>query len=154
MEQTKNGAWFSPFPPLRLQVNLQRMDRNAVHPPGISHRWSASRCLVATEGHLESARKFLNGISFHPRGGLLPFFQSSCEPARRGQTGPSCGVDKMYVRVKGNWSNLSLDTDGNLVDSWLSEKRNGEAAQQFSKGGQLWRRYASCWSSFWCSLPL
>ncbi|GLV55930.1 hypothetical protein KDH_27740 [Dictyobacter sp. S3.2.2.5] len=44
-------------------------------------------------------------------------------------------VDETYVKVKGTWCYLyrTIYTDGNLVDSHLSEKRDMEAAQQFFK---------------------
>jgi putative transposase len=53
---------------------------------------------------------------------------------RRGQAGQSWYVDETYVRVKGKWCYLyrAIDADGNLVDSRLSEKRDMDAAKQFS----------------------
>jgi transposase-like protein len=43
--------------------------------------------------------------------------------------------DAMRVKVKGKWWHLyrATDSDGNLVDSRLSEKRDVETAQQFFK---------------------
>ena len=54
---------------------------------------------------------------------------------RCGQTGQSWYGDETYVKVRRKWCYLSLaiDTDGNLVDSRLSAKRDREAAQQFFK---------------------
>jgi transposase-like protein len=45
--------------------------------------------------------------------------------------GSSWYVDETYIRVKGKWCYLyqAIDSDGNLVDSMLSEKRDMEAAQ-------------------------
>ena len=44
-------------------------------------------------------------------------------------------MDETDVKVKGKWCYLyrAVDTDGNLVDSRLSEKRDMEAAQRFFK---------------------
>ncbi|GHP00316.1 hypothetical protein KSF_103630 [Reticulibacter mediterranei] len=42
---------------------------------------------------------------------------------------------RTYVKVKGKWCYLyrAIDSDGNLIDSRLSEKRDMEAAKQFFK---------------------
>lgn len=52
---------------------------------------------------------------------------------RRGQAGQSWYVDETYVKVRGKWWYLyrAIDTDGHLVASRLSEKREREVAQQF-----------------------
>ena len=65
--------------------------------------------------------------------GLLHVLQISCEPARRGQAGRSWYVDETSLKVHGKWCYLyrAIDSDGNLVDSRLSEKRNMEAAKEF-----------------------
>jgi putative transposase len=54
---------------------------------------------------------------------------------RQGQAGRSWYVDETYVNVKGKWCYLyrTIDCDGNLVDSMLSEKRGMEAANRFFK---------------------
>jgi len=66
---------------------------------------------------------------------FAPLLAEQLRTKRRGQAGQSWYVDETYIKVKGNWCYLyrAIDTDGNLVDSRLSEKRNMEAAQQFFK---------------------
>jgi putative transposase len=66
---------------------------------------------------------------------LGPLLAEHLRTKRHGQAGPSWYVDETYIRVKGKWCYLyrAIDTDGNLVDSRLSEKRDMEAAQQFFK---------------------
>lgn len=52
---------------------------------------------------------------------------------RRGQAGTSWEVDETYLKVHGKWCEWyrAIASDGNLVDSRLSEKRNREAAKPF-----------------------
>jgi transposase-like protein len=52
---------------------------------------------------------------------------------RHGQAGRSWYVDETYIKVHGKWCYLyrAIDSDGNLVDSRLSEKRDMDAAKQF-----------------------
>lgn len=42
-------------------------------------------------------------------------------------------MDETYLKVRGKWCYLyrAIDTDGNLVDSQLSEKRDMDAARRF-----------------------
>ena len=64
---------------------------------------------------------------------FAPLIAEQLRTKRRGQAGRSWYVDETYVRVKGKWCYLyrTIDADGHLVDSRLSEKRDLEAAQQF-----------------------
>ena len=66
---------------------------------------------------------------------FAPLITEQLRIKRRGRAGQSWCVDETYVRVKGKWCYLyrAIDTDGNLVDSRLSEKRDMEAAQRFFK---------------------
>lgn len=66
---------------------------------------------------------------------FAPLIAEHVRTKRHGQAGKSWYVDETYVRVKGKWCYLSraIDTDGNLVASRLSEKRDMEAAQVFFK---------------------
>jgi hypothetical protein len=63
-------------------------------------------------------------------------FQSNCEPNDADKQGSRAWYgDETYGKVRGKWWYLyrAIDTDGNLVDSRLSEKRDREAVQQFFK---------------------
>lgn len=64
---------------------------------------------------------------------FAPLITEQLRTRRRGQAGISWHVDETYVKVHGKWCYLyrAIDSDGNLVDSRLSEKRNMEAAQEF-----------------------
>ncbi len=66
---------------------------------------------------------------------FAPLIAEQLRAKRRGQAGPSWYVDETYVNVKGKWCYLyrTIDQDGNLVDSLLSEKRDLEAAKRFFK---------------------
>jgi transposase-like protein len=66
---------------------------------------------------------------------FAPLISNQLRTKRRGQAGISWYVDETYLKVHGKWCYLyrAIDHDGNLVDSLLSEKRNMEAAQQFSQ---------------------
>jgi transposase-like protein len=66
---------------------------------------------------------------------FAPLITEQLRTKRCGQAGQSWYVDETYVKVRGKWCYLyrAIDTDGNLVDSRLSEKRDMEAAQQFFK---------------------
>jgi transposase-like protein len=64
---------------------------------------------------------------------FAPLLAEQLRTKRRGQAGRSWYVDETYLKVHGKWCYLyrAIDSDGNLVDSRLSEKRNMEAAKQF-----------------------
>ena len=66
---------------------------------------------------------------------FAPLLAEQLRTKRRGQAGRSWYVDETYIKVKGKWCYLyrAIDSDGNLVDSQLSEKRDMEAAQRFFK---------------------
>jgi transposase-like protein len=66
---------------------------------------------------------------------FAPLIAAQLRIKRHGRAGQSWYVDETYVKVHGKWCYLyrAIDTDGNLVDSRLSEKRDMEAAQQFFK---------------------
>ena len=52
---------------------------------------------------------------------------------RHGKSGPKWHVDPTYIRVEGRWCYLyrAIDKAGNLVDVYLSDVRDQEAAAQF-----------------------
>lgn len=64
---------------------------------------------------------------------FAPIFAQQLRAGRKGKVNSSWYVDETYIRVKGKWCYLyrAIDSDGNLVDSMLSEKRDMEAAQVF-----------------------
>ncbi|MFL5629076.1 MAG: IS6 family transposase [Ktedonobacteraceae bacterium] len=64
---------------------------------------------------------------------FAPLIADQLRTKRRGQAGRSWYVDETYITVHGKWCYLyrAIDGDGNLVDSWLSEKRDMDAAKQF-----------------------
>jgi putative transposase len=64
---------------------------------------------------------------------FAPLIADQLRIKRCGQAGKSWSVDETYLKVHGKWCYLyrAIDSDGNLVDSRLSEKRNMEAAKQF-----------------------
>ncbi|GHO41871.1 hypothetical protein KSX_00340 [Ktedonospora formicarum] len=66
---------------------------------------------------------------------FAPLLAEQLRTKLRGQAEWSWYVDETYVKVKGKWCYLyrAIDTDGNLVNSRLNEKRDMEAAQQFFK---------------------
>src|SRR2546423_639923 len=66
---------------------------------------------------------------------FAPLMADQLRAGRRGQAGQSWYVDETYVKVHGKWCYLyrAIDSDGNLVDSRLSEKRDMEAAKRFFK---------------------
>jgi transposase-like protein len=66
---------------------------------------------------------------------FAPLITEQLRTKRRGHAGLSWYVDETYIKVRGKWCYLyrAIDTEGNLVDSRLSEKRDMEAAQMFFK---------------------
>jgi putative transposase len=64
---------------------------------------------------------------------FAPLIANQLRTKRRGQAGQSWYVDETYIKVGGKWCYLyrAIDHEGNLVDSWLSEKRDMNAAKQF-----------------------
>ncbi len=71
---------------------------------------------------------------------FAPLMADQLRTKRRGRAEISWYVDETYVNVKGKWCYLyrTIDRDGNLVDSMLSEKRDMEAAKRFFKQAALW----------------
>ncbi|MEX0136694.1 IS6 family transposase [Bacillus nitratireducens] len=51
------------------------------------------------------------------------------------QTNSSWRVDETYIKVKGQWMYLyrAVDTEGNMIDFYLSKSRNHKAAKRFFK---------------------
>jgi transposase-like protein len=66
---------------------------------------------------------------------FAPLIAEQLRTKRRGQAGTSWYVDETYIKVHGKWCYFyrAIDSDGNLVDSMLSEKRDMEAAKRFFK---------------------
>ncbi|GHO99859.1 hypothetical protein KSF_099070 [Reticulibacter mediterranei] len=66
---------------------------------------------------------------------FAPMIADQLRTKRCGQAGTSWYVDETYLKVCGKWCYLyrAIDSDGNLVDSRLSEKRDLDAAKQFFK---------------------
>jgi putative transposase len=66
---------------------------------------------------------------------FAPLISGQLRAKRRGQAGRSWYVDETYIKVHGKWCYLyrAIVSDGNLVDSRLSEKRDRDVAQPFFK---------------------
>jgi transposase-like protein len=64
---------------------------------------------------------------------FAPLFVEELRNKRRNKLGKVWHVDETYVRVKGKWCYLyrGIDAAGDLVDVWLSETRDLEAAKAF-----------------------
>ena len=62
---------------------------------------------------------------------LAPVLCETLRKHRRGRVGPSWYSDETYLKVKGRWVYLyrAIDRDGNLVDVYLSERRDRAAAE-------------------------
>src|ERR687895_806520 len=69
---------------------------------------------------------------------FAPLLTERLRAKRRGKAGWSWYVDETYIRVHGRWCYLyrTIDRDGNLVDSLLSETRDRKAAQRFLRGAR------------------
>jgi putative transposase len=61
---------------------------------------------------------------------LAPLLTDALRKRRKGKAGRSWYVDETYIKVAGQWQYLyrAIDRDGNLVDVYLSETRDQEAA--------------------------
>jgi transposase-like protein len=64
---------------------------------------------------------------------LASLLTDALRQRRRGKTGRSWYVDETYLKVSGRWQYLyrAIDSDGNLVDVYLSASRNQVAAEAF-----------------------
>jgi transposase-like protein len=64
---------------------------------------------------------------------FAPLIADHLRKKRYGQAERSWYVDETYIRVHGKWCYLyrAIDSEGNLVDSRLSEKRDRDAAKRF-----------------------
>jgi transposase-like protein len=62
---------------------------------------------------------------------LAPLLTDALRKHRKGKAGRSWYVDETYIKVAGQWQYLyrAIDRDGNLVDVYLSETRDQEAAE-------------------------
>src|SRR3954468_23203872 len=62
---------------------------------------------------------------------LAPRLTDALRRRRKGKAGRSWYVDETYIKVAGQWQYLyrAIDRDGNLVDVYLSETRDQEAAE-------------------------
>ncbi len=63
---------------------------------------------------------------------FLPLFQHAARAHRRA-VGTTWRVDETYVRLQGHWTYVyrAIDEDGQVVDAYVSERRNARAAQTF-----------------------
>ncbi len=63
----------------------------------------------------------------------MPIFRQHLRSKRRGILNGHWFVDETYLKGRGCWCYLyrAIDSDGNLVDSMLSQKRDMEAAKAF-----------------------
>jgi transposase-like protein len=64
---------------------------------------------------------------------LAPLLTDALRQRRKGKAGRSWYVDKTYIKVAGQWQYLyrAIDRDGNLIDVYLNETRDQEAAEAF-----------------------
>jgi len=65
-------------------------------------------------------------------------FGPAAEGSARGKLGASASADWHYLKVKGRWVYLyrAIDRDGNLVDVFLSERRDRAAAEAFFRSAR------------------
>ena len=52
---------------------------------------------------------------------------------RKREVSPNWHVDETYVRIRGQWMSLyrAIDSNGDIVEFWFSERRNLTAAKRF-----------------------
>ena len=64
---------------------------------------------------------------------FAPLMAEELRKRRNGKRGSKWHLDETYLKVKGKWCYLyrAVDKEGNLIDVWLSKKRDMEAAKQF-----------------------
>jgi transposase-like protein len=69
---------------------------------------------------------------------LAPLLTETLRKHRHGGVGRSWYCDETYLKVKGRWTYLyrAIDWDGNLVDVYLSEKRDHAAAEAFFRSAR------------------
>jgi len=69
---------------------------------------------------------------------LAPVLNETLRKHRRGRVGRSWYCDETYLKVKGRWTYLyrAIDRDGNLVDVYLSERRDRAAAEAFFRSAR------------------
>jgi putative transposase len=69
---------------------------------------------------------------------LAPVLSETLCKHRRGRVGRSWYCDETYLKVRGRWVYLyrGIDRDGNLVDVYLSEKRDRTAAEAFFRSAR------------------
>ena len=67
---------------------------------------------------------------------LAPVLSETLRKHRRGRVGRSWYCDETYLKVRGRWVYLyrGIDRDGNLVDVYLSERRDRAAAEAGRRG--------------------
>ena len=63
---------------------------------------------------------------------FLPLFVEAARRSRR-PVGGKWRVDETYVRLQGRWTYVyrAIDEDGQVVDTYFSQRRNTKAAQTF-----------------------
>lgn len=69
---------------------------------------------------------------------IAPLITEQLRKKRFGKAGESWYVDETYIKVKGKWVYLyrSVDRDGDLIDTMLSETRDIEAAKRFFRSAK------------------
>jgi putative transposase len=95
-------------------------------------RYKLSLCDVA-EMFLERGFVFTHEAVRDWEERFAPLIADHLRKSRSGQAGRSWYVDETSIKVHGKWCYLyrAIDSKGHLVDSWLSEKRDMDAAKQF-----------------------
>lgn len=73
---------------------------------------------------------------------LAQLLTGALRKRRKGKIGRNWYVDETYLKIAGQWQYLyrAIDTDGNLVDVYLSATREQAAAEAFFRSAVAFRR--------------
>jgi transposase-like protein len=85
------------------------------------------------EMFLERGFVFSHETVRHWEGLVAPLLTEQLRRKRRGKAGTKWHADETYVKIQGEWCYLyrAIDSNGNLVDSILSQTRDMDAAKRF-----------------------